>query len=150
MGGIPHDCTPETSLSIPNSGERFRLREGCQMRPVDDKWPVTNPYGVKDSRYAAGYHTGVDFGCPVGTPVRAPQGGKVITAKYDDDYGNYVTIMYTPRKGDKKLFLLAHNSELLVKTGQTVKRGQVVAKSGESGNTRGAHVHAEKRHSPFG
>lgn len=117
------------------------------LRPVPKRFPITNPWGRRDSRYTAGYHTGTDFGCPTGTLVRAPRAGRVLTAGYDDSYGYYVEIKTWT---GKQVFLLAHLRTLKARTGQRVRRGQVVGLSGETGNTRGAHLHAEQRHYPFG
>lgn len=115
-------------------------------RPVARKWPVTRAYGVKGD-YAAGYHTGTDYGVPTGTRVRAARTGVVIHAGWDNSYGNYVVVR--DWKG-VKAFLTAHMSRLSVRAGQRVVRGQTLGYSGETGNATGPHVHAEQRHSPFG
>lgn len=118
------------------------------MRPVSGKFPITQRWGVKDVRYKAGFHTGTDFGCPIGTPVRAPHAGQIIRVlKMDKSYGNAVYLLGT---GGKREWVLAHLSYVRVETGQEVKAGQVIGLSGDTGNTRGAHLHAEERHSPFG
>lgn len=118
------------------------------MRPVEHSYPITNPYG-RPGNYAAGYHTGVDFGVPVGTKVRAPRRGKVVTASYDSSYGYYVVIQGR-RRFRRKRWLLAHLSKRKVRVGQRVRRGQVVGLSGNTGNSTGPHLHAEQRHYPFG
>lgn len=118
------------------------------MRPVAKQFPITQRYGVLDSDYTAGYHTGTDFGCPVGTPVKAPAAGRVIEVYNSPrDYGRYVKIRGL---GNKRAWLLAHLSVQSVHVGQIVRRGQVIGKSGNSGNVTGAHLHAEERHAPFG
>ena len=116
------------------------------MRPVDNRYPITLPYGAKGN-YAAGYHTGTDFGVPVGTLVHAPKRGTVITSAYDNDYGNYVVVRGAFRR---KAWLVAHLSHRAVKVGQRVSRGQIIGKSGDTGNSTGPHVHVEQRHPPFG
>jgi murein DD-endopeptidase MepM/ murein hydrolase activator NlpD len=115
------------------------------MRPVSEKFSVSNPYG-RPGNYAAKVHTGVDFACPTGTPVRAPVRGKVTVSEYDATYGNYVVLVNWRRKA----FLLAHLSKRTVQVGQRVKHGQVVGFSGDTGNSTGPHLHAEQRHSPYG
>jgi murein DD-endopeptidase MepM/ murein hydrolase activator NlpD len=125
------------------------LTERNAMRPVTNNFTITCPFGKKGS-WAAGYHTGVDFGCPVGTPVYAPHNGKVTTSTYDGGaYGHYVVVEGWTIKG-KRRWLMAHMSSRNVSVGQKVKRGKIVGKSGDTGNTTGPHVHAEQRHSPFG
>lgn len=117
-------------------------------RPAWIGWRITQKWGVRDSRYMAGYHTGTDFGCPVGSKVKSPGGGTIRRVAYGDKYyGNFVEIM---GKGGKRLWLLAHLSRIDVVTGQKVKRRQRIGASGATGNVRGAHLHAEERHAPFG
>lgn len=118
------------------------------MRPVDKRYPVSQPYGVKDPRYAAGMHTGTDFACPSGTPVHAPHGGTVVTVGNSPrDYGVYVLLRGS---GGRRAWMFAHLRSADVREGQRVKRGDVIGRSGDTGNTRGAHLHAEERHAPFG
>lgn len=116
------------------------------MRPVDNKWPVTLGYGAAGN-YAAGYHTGIDFGSPVGTPVHAVRRGYVIVSQYDKDYGNYVIVRGVFRR---RAWLYAHLSSRAVSVGKFVKNGQIIGHSGETGNATGPHVHVEQRHPPFG
>lgn len=120
------------------------------MRPLPNSFPITCGFGVRGTHWAAGYHTGVDFGCPTGTKLEAPHRGVVTTSAYDPSgYGHYVVIEGMTLRG-KRRWLLAHLSERRVTAGNKVKRGQVIGLSGETGNTTGPHVHAEQRHSPFG
>lgn len=65
----------------------------------------------------------------------------------DKDYGNYVQLEGV---GHRRAWLLAHLSIIGVTIGQPLHRGQVVGKSGESGDVTGPHLHAEERHGPFG
>ena len=88
-------------------------------------------------------HSGTDFGVPVGTPVRASKSGTVIKkAELDYSYGYHLFIDH----GDGLVTIYAHNSELLVNQGDTVKAGQVIAKSGSTGNSSGPHSHIELRY----
>lgn len=118
------------------------------MRPVNKEVPITQRWGVKDDRYTLGYHTGTDFGAPIGTRVRSPRTGRVTHSEFDPaNYGHYVIVRdWTGRKA----FLVAHLKERSVSVGQRVKRGQTLGWSGASGWVSGAHVHAEQRHKPFG
>ncbi len=84
-------------------------------------------------------HRGLDIGAAQGTDVLAAESGVVLTAGYNNSYGYYITINH----GSGYVTLYAHNSKLLVKSGQTVSRGQVIAKCGSTGNSTGPHIHFE-------
>lgn len=113
-------------------------------------YPVPGHYGVSAGfpNYSSGkYHGGIDFPCPTGSSVVAAQDGIVITVKrLDYSYGYYVMIYHgTDSKGRSVVTLYAHNSSILVSNGQSVKRGQKIAKSGSTGNSTGPHCHFEIR-----
>lgn len=93
--------------------------------------------------YSSGrYHGGVDFACPTGTSVYAADGGQVAMVKYlNYSYGYHILINH----GNGLSTLYAHNSQILVKQGQEVKKGQLIAKSGSTGNSTGPHLHFEVR-----
>lgn len=117
------------------------------MRPVASKFPISQSYG-HPGNYAAGFHTGTDFACPVGTPVKAPFRGTVTTIGFSpSDYGHYVVITGV---GHKRAWLLAHLSSIAVGMGEHVTAGELVGHSGNTGNSTGPHLHAEERHPPFG
>lgn len=87
-------------------------------------------------------HSGTDFGVPEGTPVRVSKSGTVIKRReLTTSYGKYLFIDH----GGGLVTIYAHNSELLVNEGDTVKAGQVIAKSGTTGNSTGPHCHWELR-----
>lgn len=93
--------------------------------------------------YSSGrYHGGVDFRCPSGTSVNAAAAGTVIVAKnLNYSYGHYLIIDH----GNGLSTLYAHNTTLLVGVGDKVKKGQLIAKSGSTGNSTGPHCHFEVR-----
>lgn len=93
--------------------------------------------------YSSGkYHGGVDFAVATGTDVCAVADGKIIVAKeLNYSYGHYIIVDH----GNGISTLYAHNSKLLVGVGDTVKKGQVIAKSGSTGNSTGPHCHFEVR-----
>lgn len=93
--------------------------------------------------YSSGrYHGGIDFPCPRGTPIYAAASGKVICAKnLNYSYGHYLIIDH----GNGLSTLYAHNTTLLVGVGDHVSKGQVIARSGSTGNSTGPHCHFEVR-----
>ena len=104
---------------------------------------ITSPFGYRihpiygDRRL----HTGVDFRASVGTPVYAAGSGVVVFSGTKNGYGNTIVIDH----GGSLATLYAHNSQLLVPAGATVKRGQRIASAGSTGNSTGPHVHFEVR-----
>ena len=108
-------------------------------------WPVKGTISSKFGyRYIFGgysFHGGLDIYVPIGTSVKAADGGTVVRATWDNSYGYYVLI----RHDDGKETLYAHNSSLLVKAGQKVYQGQIIAKSGATGHVTGPHCHFEVR-----
>lgn len=84
-------------------------------------------------------HRGIDISAPHGSNVLAGEDGVVLTAGYNGSYGYYITINH----GGGYVTLYAHNSKLLVKAGQKVTKGQVIAKCGSTGNSTGPHIHFE-------
>ena len=87
-------------------------------------------------------HAGVDFSVPVGTPVYATGAGVVQFAGVSSGYGRNVVIRHGKAQ---RLTRYAHLSEIEVKVGQRVERGDVIAKSGNSGLSTAPHLHYEVR-----
>ena len=109
---------------------------------------ITQPYKKPNPRYARGYHTGIDYGCRTGTKVRAVGAGKVIKTFEDNSYGNVVIV----RSRVNKKFIqtwYCHLSKFNVKKGEKVEEGQVIALSGNTGNSTAPHLHLETRAFPF-
>ncbi|HHV71552.1 MAG TPA: peptidoglycan DD-metalloendopeptidase family protein [Clostridia bacterium] len=91
-------------------------------------------------------HTGLDIAAPSGQNIVAAESGKVIysslsTGSWMGGYGNTVIIDH----GGGISTLYGHTSKVLVRQGETVKRGQVIAKVGSTGNSTGPHLHFEVR-----
>jgi len=84
-------------------------------------------------------HEGIDVVAPAGTPIEAPAAGKVVFAGWDAGYGNMVTVDH----GFGITTRFAHASRLLVKVGQTVKRGDRIGLVGNTGLSTGPHLHYE-------
>lgn len=104
-------------------------------------WPVSGPvtsgYGWRWGRM----HEGIDIAVPSGTPVGAAGSGTVIYTGWLGGYGNLVVVDH----GGGVATAYAHNSSLVASVGQTVGAGQVLAYSGNTGNSSGPHVHFEVR-----
>ena len=104
-------------------------------------WPVsgsvTSGFGPRWGRT----HEGIDIAVPEGTPVRAAAAGTVIHAGWLGGYGNLVVVDH----GGGLSTAYAHNSALGASVGQSVAAGEVVAYSGNTGNSSGPHVHFEVR-----
>ncbi len=88
---------------------------------------------------ASTYHKGVDWSTPVKTPIYASCGGTVQKAGWGSGYGYVVYINHE----DGRQTRYAHLSKILVKAGQTVKQGEKIALSGNTGITSGPHLHFE-------
>ncbi len=105
------------------------------------KWPLS-VRGVLSSDYGPrtrDYHYGIDLAVPEGTSIIAVKGGRVIEASYDNSYGYYVLIDH----GNGVKTRYAHNKRNVVSVGQTVSAGQLIALSGNTGNSSGPHLHFE-------
>ncbi len=102
---------------------------------------ITGWFGYEPSPLSSGirFHKAVDLGAARGTSIYASRSGKVITAKYSSSYGNYVMILHD----DGYTTLYAHASKLLVKVGDKVKQGDVIALVGTTGDSTGNHLHFE-------
>ncbi|MBQ4116668.1 MAG: peptidoglycan DD-metalloendopeptidase family protein, partial [Clostridia bacterium] len=114
------------SYPLPQNQNILTSKFGWRTYKIWGKWVTSN-------------HRGIDLACPTGTPVYAGADGKIEIAGWNNSYGYYVVISH----GSGYTTLYAHNSSLLVKVGQYVKRGQQIAKSGSTGNSSGPHLHFE-------
>lgn len=107
-------------------------------------WPVESGVYTITSKFGprwGSFHSGVDLGMPTGNKVFAADGGIVTSAGYSGGYGYLVTIDH--QNGMETRY--AHNSQLLVSVGDEVFQGQEIAKSGNTGNSTGPHLHFEVR-----
>lgn len=88
------------------------------------------------------FHDGVDFGTPIGTPLKAPRAGVVHTAGVVDTFNPKSPNLGVLVKMDEgNYFTMFHMSQVHVKVGQRVHKGQVVGLSGNTGMSTGPHVH---------
>lgn len=106
---------------------------------------VTSTFGPRISTtpgtYSSGFHSGLDFGIPSGTPLKAVKSGIVETSTYDAYAGYYIKIKHDDGTYSRYL----HNSSLLVRVGNEVNRGDIISLSGNTGRSTGPHLHFEIR-----
>lgn len=115
--------TPPTFV-YPVSGGRLSSQFGKRKAP---------------KKGASTYHKGLDFAVPTGTAIRATCGGVVTRAGWGSGYGYCVYIKHPDGKESR----YGHCSKVLVKSGQTVKQGEKIALSGNTGVSTGPHLHFE-------
>lgn len=111
--------------------------------PVPGYYYISSEYGGRTSPISGKYefHSGIDIPASYGNNVVAAADGTVITSGWVRGYGNTIMISH----GGGLVTLYGHNSSLSVSNGQTVKKGQVVAKIGSTGYSTGNHCHFEVR-----
>ncbi len=107
--------------------------------PVPGK-AVTYPFGVKNSSYAAGYHTGDDYATPTGSSAVAVRSG---TIRWSNDNGGAYGRWMGLDADNGRTYVYCHLSTRLAVAGTKVAAGQVIAKTGATGNVTGPHLHFE-------
>jgi murein DD-endopeptidase MepM/ murein hydrolase activator NlpD len=126
-----------------NSTRVTRSAAGYAL-PMSIRLFVTTPFGERGPYWKSGYHPGIDFRAPVGTPVKAVADGIVVEAHedgYNKGYGGYVKIDH----GNGLHSLYAHLSRVDVAVGDQVVAGDKLALSGNTGISTGPHLHLEMR-----
>lgn len=110
--------------------------------------PVLGPI-TATAYYSSGkFHGAIDYGVSEGTPVHAAAAGVVMsTANLSDSYGTYVVIRHA--NGLQSYYAHGTYGSICVSPGQTVSKGQQIMRSGNTGNSQGAHLHFEVRKSPY-
>jgi len=123
--------------SLWNASSKTRLWTGAFVRPVPQA--ANSAFGSRSvlNGVARSPHGGADFASPAGTPVKAPNAGRVVLAKALYYTGNTVVIDH----GAGLLSLFAHLSTLSVREGDTVEAGTIVGEVGSTGRVTGPHLH---------
>lgn len=109
-------------------------------KPVAGEIKVSSEFGLRSNPFGGrGYevHEGIDFAGPVGQPILATADGLVIKADYDRGYGNHIKLDH----GYHYETLYAHLSQMTVKLGDRVQRGDVIGHLGNTGRSSGPHLH---------
>lgn len=103
--------------------------------------PVGSGFGFRSDPFSgrAALHSGLDFPAEMGKPIMAAAGGVVISTEPNPSYGNQVEIDH----GNGLVTRYAHASKVMVRAGDVIKRGQVIAQVGNSGRSTGPHLHFE-------
>ncbi|MDR2053018.1 MAG: M23 family metallopeptidase [Treponema sp.] len=130
-----------STIFIP--GAKLNLMDLQEINGDLFNWPlrgyITSRYGYRASPFggARQFHTGIDIGAAMGTPVRAAMAGRVSTAGYNETSGNYVVISH--HSGYRTLY--AHLSVVRVKAGAYVRTGDRIGDVGSTGQSTGPHLH---------
>jgi lipoprotein NlpD len=104
-------------------------------------WPVSGAVNSGFGPRGSSFHDGLDIGAPEGTPIHAVGDGEVIYSDQLRGYGNMVII----RHSGGIVSVYAHNQINLVRDGQQVTRGDIIARVGSTGRVTGPHLHFEIR-----
>ena len=112
-------------MVVPLSG-RFESPFGMRLHPTEN---------------VEKFHYGVDISAPDGEKIFCSQKGVAKEVAENAEYGKYIIVDH----GDDIFTLYAHCSEIIAKTGDEIKAGQLIAKVGSSGSATGAHLHFEIR-----
>ena len=139
----------ETHSAIRYTDGQYFTEEGKQLGSSFSRYPLGKGYRVSSSfNFARKHpitgkvqaHKGTDWAVPIGTAVKAPADGVVIKAvKNHRAAGNYIEI----RNGRRYVTRYLHLSSMSVKVGDKVSKGQVIAKTGNTGLSTGPHLHYE-------
>jgi len=128
-------------------GQQLRIPNipGVKLSTRNFIWPVrgriTSPYGMRVLKGRKDFHAGIDISGPTGNNIVAAENGRVSYAGYMRGYGNVIILSHDG--GYSTVY--GHNSINFVKTGQSIKKGVVIAKVGSTGNATGSHLHFEVR-----
>jgi murein DD-endopeptidase MepM/ murein hydrolase activator NlpD len=146
------DRFTELQRQIDDREHKFLLMESILMdqelskqvlptgKPVKNGW-LSSHYGKRTDPFTgkSSWHAGVDFAGKKGSDVVSVASGIVTLAKSKQGFGRLVEISH----GNGYVTRYAHNSKLMVKVGDKVEKGQVIAKMGSTGRSTGPHVHFE-------
>lgn len=126
------------------------------FRPVSEDFKISSPFGVTrtltrlDGSTMTRVHHGIDFACPIGTPIRAFYDGDIFITGWEDPNNHNKGLGYRvwqkfKYEGKMVYGWYAHCSKILVNPGEDVKAGQRIALSGLNGEATGPHLHTQFR-----
>ncbi len=133
------EAIEEIDVTEPGEGAMKTLAATRVASPVPGRG-VTYPYGVRNPRYAAGFHTGQDHAAPRGTAVVAVRNGRI---RWSNDNGGAYGKWIGLDADNGRTYVYCHLSSRRYKAGTTVKAGQRIGRVGATGNVTGPHLHFE-------
>lgn len=153
-GGLPPSSSMVTSDPVQISNQLTQLEQYYDLAlqnedqinhtpsllPLKGEHEIASNFGYRRNPFGgwtSEFHSGVDFACDYGTKVYATAAGVITFAGWDAVYGRKVVIDH----GSELETFYGHNSSLLVKVGETVQKGDLIAYSGNSGRSTGSHLH---------
>ena len=120
------------------------MGSGYFIRPVSSGYVSANGYYPSSGKF----HGAIDYAVSTGTVVKAAADGVVMTtANLSTSYGTYVVIRHA--NGLQSYYAHGTRGSIVVQPGQTVKQGEKIMLSGNTGNSQGPHLHFEVRKSPY-
>jgi murein DD-endopeptidase MepM/ murein hydrolase activator NlpD len=140
----PAPSAPAPAVSRPAPGRPVARKPEARPPPPTKgllDWPLRGVLYGRFGKKGKEPHDGIDLAAPAGTPVKTAGEGEVLYAGEQRGYGLIVIVQHS----EHLITLYAHNRDLRVRTGQKVRRGQVIATVGESGKTSGPQLHFEVR-----
>lgn len=137
---LNHGSERLSALDSVLRGEELQALTGVAGKPVRNGY-ISSYYGGRADPFSgrASRHLGIDFAGKAGSAVVATGAGIVVDARYHRDYGHLIEIDH----GNGLRTRYGHNQALLVKAGELVSRGQVIARMGSTGRSTGNHLHYE-------
>lgn len=121
-----------------NSAQKMFLKAPVEFRYISSGYTIGNRVVMEIGLH--GPHRAIDYAAAVGTPIRSVGDGKIVSAGWSRvGYGNLVSIRHNGTYSTN----YAHLSKFAVKSGQTVKQGEVIGYVGSTGYSTGPHLHYE-------
>jgi len=129
-------------VAEPGEKEQGKERPKTAHKKIDFIWPVEGKFGDGFEGSERERHQGIDITSPLGTPIKASNGGAVIySGNTIKGYGNLIIV----RHSEEFVSVYAHNQGNLVEEGASVEKGQIIGKVGQTGRATGPHLHFEIR-----
>jgi lipoprotein NlpD len=138
---IPERAQPRSIERTAPTEAVGRSRSQGELAEAVFLWPVSGSLNSGFGPRGSGFHDGLDIAAPEGTPIRSVEHGEVIYSDQLRGYGNMVIV----RHSGGIVSVYAHNQVNLVREGQHVARGEVIARVGSTGRVTGPHLHFEIR-----